>query len=61
MATGKSDEMVAVNVLVPKDMRDGIDRVMKRRKWTLAVTAREAFERLIADEDADTKPKKARA
>jgi predicted DNA-binding protein len=52
MATGKRDEMVPVNVLVPKDMRDGLDRVMKRRKWTLAVTVREAVERFIATEEA---------
>jgi predicted DNA-binding protein len=58
MATGKSNEMVAVNVMVPRDMRDGLDRVMQRRKWTLAVTVREAIERMLAAEMAEQKPGK---
>ena len=59
MATG-NDKMVAVNVLVPREMRDALNEVAKARKWSLAVTVREAIERLIAAEVLEPKGRRAR-
>lgn len=50
--------MVAVNVLVPREMRDALNEVAKAKKWTLAVTVREAIERLIAAEKSEPKGRK---
>ena len=58
MATG-NDKMVAVNVLVPRELRDALNRVAEERQWTLAVTVREAIKRLIAAE-MPSEPSKAR-
>jgi predicted transcriptional regulator len=57
MTTG-NDKMVAVNVLVPREMRDALDEVAKARKWSLAVTVREALERLIDAEKPAEKLRK---
>lgn len=50
--------MVAVNVLVPRDMRDALNEVAKAKKWSLAVTVREAIERLIEAEKPEPKDRK---
>lgn len=56
--TGKS-KMVAVNVLMTEEARAAIGRIMKEKKWSLAITMREAADRLIAAEDPEAqKPKK---
>lgn len=57
MATG-NDKMVAVNVLVPREMRDALNEVAQAKKWTLAVTVREAIERLIEAEKPEPKARK---
>jgi predicted DNA-binding protein len=49
MATG-NDRMVAVNVLVPAEMRAALDQLAQQKKWTIAVTVREAIERLLEAE-----------
>jgi hypothetical protein len=46
MTTG-NDKMVAINVLVPREMREALDEVAKARKWSLAVTVREAIEQFV--------------
>lgn len=51
----KSGNEVAVHVLVPAEMRDALSEVAKHRKWSLAVTVREAIERLVNDELAAMK------
>jgi predicted DNA-binding protein len=57
MATG-NDRMVAVNVLVPREMRDALDRIAREKKWSIAVTVREAIERLIAAEQLTSPPRR---
>ena len=48
--------MIAVNVKVPREMRDALNDVAKARKWSLAVTVREAIQ-LFVDEERRTNPK----
>ena len=43
MATGKRDEMVAVNVLVPKDLKELVDGIAAENDWTLATVVRRAL------------------
>jgi hypothetical protein len=49
MTTG-NDKMVSVNVKVPREMRDQLNEVAKARKWSLAVTVREAIEQFVKAE-----------
>lgn len=42
--------MVAVHVRVPKEMKERLDELARQRRWTLAVTVKYAFERLIEQE-----------
>jgi predicted transcriptional regulator len=43
MTTGKSNEMVPVNVLVPRDMKAAIDGIAAENDWTLATVVRRAL------------------
>jgi predicted DNA-binding protein len=54
MATGKNAEMVPLHVLVPREMREELDRLAREDRRTLAVTVRMAIERLL-EERAGTK------
>jgi hypothetical protein len=47
MTTGKSDTMVPVNVLVPREMKQELDALAKARRWSLAVTVRYAIETML--------------
>jgi phage-related protein len=48
MATG-NDRMVAVNVMVPRHMKEALDAVARADRRTLAETVRMALEKLIAE------------
>jgi predicted transcriptional regulator len=56
MATGKRDEMVAVNVLVPKDLKELVDGIAAENDWTLATVVRRALKEYVER----TQPKKAK-
>jgi predicted transcriptional regulator len=43
MATGKSDDMVAVNVMVPKDLKALVEGIAAENDWTLATVVRRAL------------------
>jgi predicted transcriptional regulator len=49
--TTGNDKMVAVNVKVPRSLRDALNEVAKARKWSIATTVREAIQRLVDDEE----------
>ena len=45
--TTGNDKMVAINVLVPREMREALQREMAARKWTLAIAIRDAIEQWL--------------